>query len=104
MLDPRKVDLKRAAFAGRMILVGVEDAYAYDNGKRTDVVTAIRCNVVLDAYDYERLAVKLPVGTIVDTNLVGKSVDFQGFSARVYAFNGKVGYAATANSVVAAKS
>lgn len=104
MLDPRKVELKRAAFAGNMLLVGVEDAYAYDNGKRTDVVTAVRCNVVLDGYDYERLAVKLPVGTAVDTNLVGKPVDFIGFSARVYCFRDKVGYTATANGVVAAKS
>lgn len=104
MLDPRKVTLSRTAFVGRMILVDVGNTYVYENGKRTDVVAGVRCSVVLDGYDYERMVVKLPAGTAVDSALVGKPVDFTGFAARVYSFQGKIGYTATANAVVAAKA
>ena len=103
MLDPRKVNLSRKAFEGDMLLVGIDNAYAYDNGKRTDVVTAVRCNVVLPAYDYEKLTVKLPVGTVVDTALVGQAVDFLDFLAKVYAVNEKVGFSATASGAHPAK-
>lgn len=103
MLDPRNLDLTRSAFVGDMILVGIDNAYVYDNGKRTDVPAAVRCSVVLPSYNYKKLAVKLPLGTEVDTNLVGKPVDFDGFQAKVYCINGKVGYSATATGIHAVK-
>ena len=104
MLDPRNVNLGPDAF-GSMILVGIQDAYAYDDdGKRTDVVTAVRCNIVLPAYDYERLVVKLPTGTAVDSNLIGRCIAFSDFTAKVYAYNGKLGYTAKATGITAAKA
>ena len=103
MLNPCTVTLSRSAFESEMVLTGFGHAYAYENGKRTDVPTADRCNGVLPAYGYERLAVKLPLGTEIDTNLVGKPVDFSDFSAKVYCINGKVGYSATATGIHAVK-
>lgn len=103
MLNPCIVALSRSAFESEMVLTGFGHAYAYENGKRTDVPTAVRCNIVLPAYDYEKLSVKLPLGTEIDPHLVGKPVDFSDFSAKVYCINGKVGYSVTATAVMAAK-
>lgn len=102
-MDPRKIVLSRSAFESEMLLAGCDYAYAYENGKRTDVPTAVRCNVVLPVYGYERLSVKLPLGTEVDTSLVGKPVDFDGFQAKVYAVDGRVGFSVTATGIHAAK-
>ena len=104
MLDPRNLVLTRSAFVGDMILVGIDNAYVYDNGKRTDVISAVRCNVVLPAHNYERLAIKLPVGTEVDPRLVGKPVDFLDFAAKMYVMNGRTGFSVTATGIHAAKS
>lgn len=104
MLDPRKLDLDRHAFRGNMILVAVSDAYAYDGNQRTDVISAVRCTVLLPAYGYKRLSVKLPVGTVVEPTLIGKNVEFTDFSARVYSVDGRLGYTATASRVTLAKT
>lgn len=104
MLDPRRVPLTRQAFVGLMILVALSPAYAYVNGKKTDKVTAVRAEVVLPGYGYDRLVVKLPLGTEVDESLIGKAVDFTDFEARVYVMDGRVGYSATATAVTAAKA
>ena len=103
MLDPRNVILSRSVFESEMIFTGSGLVYSYENGKRTDVPTAVRCNVVLPAYGYERLAVKLPLSTEIDTNLVSKPVDFDGFRAKVYAVDGRVGFSVTATGIHAAK-
>ncbi len=50
MMDPRRITMKRGAFSGQMILVGVGESFVYVNGQRTDEVSAIRCDVVLPAY------------------------------------------------------
>lgn len=102
MLDPRRIDFHRDAFPGDLILVGVTDAYAYDDGKRTDVVTGVKCTVVLPSCNYERLNVKLPAGTKVDEDLIGCPVAFSGFSAKVYVMEGRVGFSASADGVAAA--
>lgn len=104
MLDPRKVDLDRHAFRGNMILVAVSDAYAYDGNQRTDVINAVRCAVLMPAYGYKRMSVKLPVGTTVEPTLIGKNVEFTDFVARVYSIDGRVGYTATASGVAIAKT
>lgn len=102
MLDPRSVIFERDAFRGKMILIGISDAYAYAAGKRTDEITSVRCNVVLPDYNYERLAVKLPINTTVDKELIGNAVDFVNFAARIYMLDGRIGISATATAVVAA--
>lgn len=102
MLDPRRVDFRRDAFPGDMILVSITDAYAYDDGKRTDQVIGVKCSVVLPSCNYERLNVKLPAGTKVDEDLIGNPVDFSGFVARIYAMDGRIGFSITATSVAAA--
>ncbi|MCD7768743.1 MAG: hypothetical protein LUH36_01290 [Oscillospiraceae bacterium] len=104
MMDPRRITMKRGAFSGQMILVGVGESYVYANGQRTDEVSAIRCDVVLPAYGYEHLYVKLPLDATVDPGLVGKAVDFAGFTARVYSIDGRLGYAAAADAVTIAKA
>ena len=103
MLNPCKINLSRQAFNGDMILVGLDDAYGYENGKRTDVVTAKRASVVLPAYGYERLTVKLPLDTEIDCNLIGKSIDFSDFAAKVYSIDGRIGFSVTATGVHLAK-
>ncbi|MCC8356900.1 MAG: hypothetical protein LJU34_03475 [Oscillospiraceae bacterium] len=60
--------------------------------------------MVLPGYGYDRLVVKLPLGTEVDESLIGQAVDFADFSARVYVLDGRVGYSATATAVTAAKT
>ena len=87
-----------------MILVGVQSSYAYENGKRTEVVTGVKCTVTLPKYDFEKLNVKLPIGANVDSNLVGKAVEFENFKAKVYAFNGNIGFTITASSITGAKA
>ncbi|MCD8323083.1 MAG: hypothetical protein LUC89_09405 [Oscillospiraceae bacterium] len=104
MMDPRRVPLKRSAFMGQMILVDVGKSFVYVNGQRTDEVSAVRCDVVLPAYGYEHMSVKLPLDVQVDSGLVGKPVDFVGFEAKVYSLDGRMGYAATANAVTVAKT
>lgn len=103
MLSPRNITLKRNAFEGEMVLVKIADVYAYENGKKTEEVTGVRCTCYLPAYDYEKLSVKLPAGAAVDPNLVGKSVEFPGFQGKVYCIDGKMGFSINADAIVAAK-
>lgn len=99
MINPCRINLPRQAFAGEMILANIDNAYSYEGGKRTDVVTAVRATVVLPAYGYDRLAVKLPVGTEIDSGVIGKAVEFSNFAARVYSIDGHIGFSATATGV-----
>lgn len=102
MLDPRRVDFRRDAFPGDMILVSITDAYAYDDGKRTDQVIGVKCSVVLPSCNYERLNVKLPVNTPVAEDLIGNPVDFADFIARIYMMDGRLGFSASATGIAAA--
>ena len=104
MLDPRNVEFQRTAFHGEMILVGVQNNFAYENGKRTDVVTGVKCTVTLPKYDFEKLNIKLPIGANVDNGLIGKAVDFEDFKAKVYAFNGNIGFTISATAITGAKA
>ena len=102
MVDPRNLELTRDVFPGELLLVSTQAAYAYDGGKRTDIITGIRCCVVIPALNYERLNVKLPKTAIVDDDLIGYPVEFPDFGVRIFLMDGRLGITATASSVCAA--
>ncbi|MBQ6430887.1 MAG: hypothetical protein IJJ99_03300 [Oscillospiraceae bacterium] len=102
MIDPRNLELTRDVFPDEMLLVSVSNAYAYDGGQRTDIITGIRCCVVIPSLNYERLNVKLPKTAIVDDDLIGFPVEFSDFVAKIYVMNGRPGITATASAVYAA--
>ncbi len=104
MIEARNFLFGRVAFRGQMILVGQSTGYAYKDGMRTDTVSHIRATVVLPDMNYGRLEVKLPVGTEIDEQLIGKPVDFADFHMRVYGRDrGGAGLSCTATSIRASK-
>lgn len=104
MNDARNFLFNRDAFRGQMILVGNSMGYAYKDGMRTDTVSHIRASVVLPEMGYGRLEIKLPIGTEIDEQLIGKPVDFTDFSVRIYGRDrGGAGLSCTATSIRASK-
>ena len=108
MIAPRNVPLSQDAFASPMILIGIQDRYEYAGGKKTTNVCGVNALVMLSAHNYTRLTVKLPLGTNIPEELMGKSVDFSGFSAKAYYIkdnSGKIrsGYNANAVGITLAK-
>lgn len=104
MNDARNFQFGRSAFRGAMILVGTSVGYAYENNVRTDTVSHVRASVVLPEMGYGRLEIKLPIGTEIDEQLIGKPVDFPDFAMRIYGRDrGGAGLSCTATSIRAAK-
>lgn len=87
-----------------MILIGVQDQFQYIDGKKTPTVCGVKAHVLLPGYDYARLSIKLPLGTDVPENFMGKAVEFPGFSARVYSISSKLGFSVTALGITLAKT
>ncbi|MCI2046218.1 MAG: hypothetical protein LKJ90_00670 [Faecalibacterium sp.] len=74
---------------GRMLLVGIQPAYLYVDGKRSDTLVGYRYSVLLPDLDYERAQVKIngekPLLNIEPGQTL--PVQFDGLRANVYVYH-----------------
>ena len=103
-LNNLNIGLSNVTNGGRMILTGVRNAYEYKDGERTDKVTGLKVDVVLEKNNYDNLTVTVsnPVDTLSAVLEAADGpvyVTFDGFSARVYVMNGRGDVSAKATAV-----
>lgn len=95
--------LANFSLGGPVIATEVKPAYAYKEGQRLDKVQGIKVSVVFPGNHYDTLTVTVadPVDRLSAVLDKGETVhvDFQGFTARVYAMDGRAGVSAKADSV-----
>lgn len=89
---------------GPMILSAVYPAYEYKNRERTDKVVGLKVTVVLVGNDYNKLTVTVsdPIDTLSAVLKKAKDpvyVNFDGFAAKIYKMDGKMGVSVKADSV-----
>ena len=96
-----KIDNK--IFGSKMLLISVEEAAEYLEGKKTGRVDGYKYTVVLPEMNYEKLTVKIAGDKKLDADGRTPDVKFEDLVCTAYVMDRSVGIKATAKNITSVK-
>jgi len=97
IIDPKSIGHK-------MILVGVQPFYVYENGRRTESIKGYKYEVALADKGYDKIAVKIDGNQQMDVTPEYQEVSFENLEIFVYWLNGNYEVGARAMAIHIAKN
>lgn len=103
MLSIRDVKIDNGSLGQKKLLTGVQPAYEYKDGKRTDNITGYRYEVALVSHNLDKLSVRIDGKQLMDAPEDGFiEVEFTGLEVGAYEKDGHVLFTAKATGIAPA--